>query len=266
VFHQCSSSIATTNANADFVHVVAAVVVLSPEFVQRQQPMEELQIFLDRKAANLSSIAIIPVFMSGLTAKRCDDLEGLYHSQPWPEGLHQLSGQERAESLEKWAAAVKQLSLQPTVVKSEQVGAACMPGVNDAGSCSGPGEGHGRIAINERATNCFYTPSHHKPCMRLLHKTGACAASLHQQQAGYWARAWWATNSCLLQQRQARPPAIASREWRLSISALAPPDGGMCVDWLLILCLPAAKPLRREACGGGGGCGGGAPHRSEAAA
>jgi hypothetical protein len=101
------------------------VVVLTPEFVHRRRPPRELQIFLERKASDPDSIVLIPVFL-GLTGEQCDDLEGLYHSQPWPPGVPQPSKQERAESLEEWAEAVKQLRLQVTVAKSEEVGAACV--------------------------------------------------------------------------------------------------------------------------------------------
>jgi hypothetical protein len=108
----------------------AAVVVLSPEIVHRQHPMGELQILLERKARDPSSIVIIPVFI-GLTMEQCDDLEGLYHSQPWPQGVPQPSDQERNGSLEEWAAAVKQLRLQPMVATSEAVGAAFVQGCVD---------------------------------------------------------------------------------------------------------------------------------------
>jgi hypothetical protein len=82
--------------------------------------MRELQIFLERKARDPSSIFIIPVLI-GLTVEQCGDLEGLYRSQPWPEGAPDPSTvQERADSLTGWAAAVKQL-LQSRVTTSEEV-------------------------------------------------------------------------------------------------------------------------------------------------
>jgi hypothetical protein len=100
------------------------VVVLSPEFVHRQHPMRELAVLLGRKARDPSSILVIPVLL-GLTQEQCGDLEGLYHSQRWPQGVAQPSERERAESLEEWAAAVKQL-LQNTAANSAEVGSACM--------------------------------------------------------------------------------------------------------------------------------------------
>jgi hypothetical protein len=99
------------------------VVVLSPEFVKARHPMRELAIFLERKARDPSGILLIPVFI-GLNAEQLDDLEGLCHSQPWPQEMPQPGEQERAESLKEWAAAVEQLRLQPTVAWSEEVGGA----------------------------------------------------------------------------------------------------------------------------------------------
>jgi hypothetical protein len=110
----------------------AAVVVLSPELVQWQHPMRELQVLLERKAREPDSLLIIPVFI-GLTVEQCDDLEGLYHSQPWPLEVSQPSEQQRADSLDEWAAAIEQLRLQPTVVNSEEVGGAYVK--RDVGSC-----------------------------------------------------------------------------------------------------------------------------------
>jgi hypothetical protein len=102
------------------------VVVLSPELVHRQHPMRELQIFLERKARDPSSIVIIPVFI-GLSGKQCGDVEGLYRSQqPWPQGVLQPSERDRAASLEEWAVAIEQLMLQPTVATSEEVGGWCI--------------------------------------------------------------------------------------------------------------------------------------------
>jgi hypothetical protein len=87
--------------------------------------MRELQLFLERKARDPRDIVIIPVFV-GLTAEQCDDLEGLCHSQPWPRGVAQPGAQERAESLQEWAATIKQLCLLNKVARSEEVGGACM--------------------------------------------------------------------------------------------------------------------------------------------
>jgi hypothetical protein len=116
----------------------AAVVVLSPELVHRQHPMRELQIFLERKDSDPSSIIIIPVFL-GLTMEQCDDVEGLYHSQPWPQGVPSPSEQERAVSVKEWAAVVRQLRLQPTVARSEEVGAACVPRCDAKGDATSVG-------------------------------------------------------------------------------------------------------------------------------
>jgi proteasome lid subunit RPN8/RPN11 len=104
----------------------AAVVVLSPEFVQTRHPMRELGIFLERKASDPSGILIIPVFL-GLNEEQCDDLLS-YHSHPSPQGVAQPSDQDRAESLKEWAAAVKQLRLQSTVAWGNEVGDARMLG------------------------------------------------------------------------------------------------------------------------------------------
>jgi hypothetical protein len=113
-----------SDANFLLSFLRAAVVVLSPEFVQKKHPMRELQIFLERKAADPSSLIIIPVFI-GLTVEQCDNLEALYLSQPWPKGVPKLIKQETAETLKEWAAAVKQLLLI-TVAKSEEVGIALL--------------------------------------------------------------------------------------------------------------------------------------------
>jgi hypothetical protein len=106
----------------------AAVVVLSPEFVHTRPP-RELGIFLEREASDPSGILVIPVFL-GLNEEQCDDLEGLYHSQPWPQGLPQPSEQGRAESLKEWAAAVEQLRMQRTAAWGKEVGGARALGCN----------------------------------------------------------------------------------------------------------------------------------------
>jgi hypothetical protein len=113
----------------------AAVVVLSPELVHGQRPTQELQILLERKARDPSSIAIIPVFID-LTSEQCDDLAGPQHAQPWPQGIQQSSEQEWAESRKEWAAAIEKLSLQPLLVaRSEEVGVLGVSG----GACAGLG-------------------------------------------------------------------------------------------------------------------------------
>jgi hypothetical protein len=98
--------------------LLAAVVVLSPELV-RKAPARELHMFLERKARDPASVAIVPVLL-GLTVEECGDLEALY-SQPWPVGVPEPSKQERAESLAEWAAVVKQLLRSP-VTTSKEVG------------------------------------------------------------------------------------------------------------------------------------------------
>jgi hypothetical protein len=134
------------NANADLPCPVgvpcAAVVVLSPEFVQTRHPMRELQIFLERQSRDPSSIFIIPVFI-GLTAEQCCDVEQLYASQAWPDGVPELSEQERAESLEKWAAAVEQLLHFKAVTSAEvcELASSCVG--NEYGRAPLPAANHG---------------------------------------------------------------------------------------------------------------------------
>jgi hypothetical protein len=160
------------------------VVVLSPEFVHQRRLPRELQIFLDRKARDPDSIAIIPVFL-GLTEEQCDDLEGLYHSQPWPPGVPQPSEQERAQSLEEWAEAVEQLRLQATVAKSEEVGAACVSrwdeGVCRVLECTCVGHGctgsyscrfNHRFIIHQRSIRSLQQRvCWHESCLHLLPRT-----------------------------------------------------------------------------------------------
>jgi hypothetical protein len=125
----------------------AAVVVLSPGMVHGQQPQPELQVLLGRTATRAGSISIIPVFI-GLTEEQCGDVEGLHRSQPWPQGVPQPSEGERAESLGEWAAAIEQLSLLPTVARSEQV-RGCM---NDRGR----GEGYERSRAGLACRTCAW--------------------------------------------------------------------------------------------------------------
>jgi hypothetical protein len=101
----------------------AAVVVLSPETVHKCT-LRELQIFLERKARDPSSIAIIPVFIGLTEEQQCGDLGGLYRPQPWDQGVPQPSESERAELLAEWTAVIELLRLQPTVARSEEVGGA----------------------------------------------------------------------------------------------------------------------------------------------
>jgi hypothetical protein len=96
----------------------AAVVVLSPEFVRKKFPMQELQTFLERKATAPNSIIIIPVFYQ-LTVEQCYDLEALYHSEPWPSSPGVPKVEDKGV-LKAWAAAVKVL-LETTGVKIEEV-------------------------------------------------------------------------------------------------------------------------------------------------
>jgi hypothetical protein len=94
------------------------VVVLSPEFVRKEFPMRELQIFLERKARDPSSIVIVPVFYE-LTVEQCENLEQLYDSEPWPSSPGVPKVEDRGV-LKGWAEAVKQL-LDATGAKIEEV-------------------------------------------------------------------------------------------------------------------------------------------------
>jgi hypothetical protein len=100
---------------------IAAVVVLSPEFVRKKYTMLELKMFLERKARDPHSMVIIPVFL-GLTVEQCYNLEQLYDSNPWPTSPS-MPTVERAV-LQGWAADVKQI-LESTGVKIEEVSVTC---------------------------------------------------------------------------------------------------------------------------------------------
>jgi hypothetical protein len=97
------------------------VVVLSPEFVRKKCTMLELKMFLERKARDLDSIVIIPVFHE-LTVEQCYNLEQLYDSEPWPTSSS-IPTVEKAV-LQGWAADVKQM-LEFTGVKIEEVSVTC---------------------------------------------------------------------------------------------------------------------------------------------
>jgi hypothetical protein len=80
--------------------------------------MRELQIFLERKARDPSSIVIIPVFYE-LTVEQCENLEQLYASEPWPTSPGVPKVEDKA-ALKRWAEAVNQL-LGVTGAKIEEV-------------------------------------------------------------------------------------------------------------------------------------------------
>jgi hypothetical protein len=100
---------------------IAAVVVLSPEFVRKKYTMLELKMFLERKAKDPDSIVIIPVFL-GLTVEQCYNLEQLYDSEPWPTSPSMPTVEKAV--LQGWAADVKQILIS-TGVKIEEVSVTC---------------------------------------------------------------------------------------------------------------------------------------------
>jgi hypothetical protein len=100
---------------------IAAVVVLSPEFVRKKYTMLELKVFLERKARDPRSIVIIPVFL-GLTVEQCYNLEQLYDSEPWPTSPSMPTVEKAV--LQGWAADVKRI-LECTGVKIEEVSVTC---------------------------------------------------------------------------------------------------------------------------------------------
>jgi hypothetical protein len=99
----------------------AAVVVLSPEFVRKKYPMQEVKMFIERKARAPDSIVIIPVFHE-LTVEQCINLEQLYDSEPWP--ISPRIPEVDKEVLKGWAADVKKM-LEYTGVKIEEVSVGC---------------------------------------------------------------------------------------------------------------------------------------------
>jgi hypothetical protein len=97
------------------------VVVLSPEFVRKKYPMQEVNMFLERKARAPDSIVIIPVFHE-LTVEQCNNLEQLYSSEPWP--ISPSIPEVDKEVLKGWAADVQKM-LECTGVKIEEVRVGC---------------------------------------------------------------------------------------------------------------------------------------------
>ena len=94
----------------------AVVVVLSPEFVRKQCPMEELEILLARQRADTGSVRVLPVWY-GITYQQCCNLEAVYSSKE-----HWVGGEEKPapDVLARWASTVREL-LKTTAVRDDQV-------------------------------------------------------------------------------------------------------------------------------------------------
>ena len=58
---------------------LAAVVVLSPEYVRKECPMEELEILLARQRSDQGGVHVLPVWY-GVNYQQCCDLEAVYKS------------------------------------------------------------------------------------------------------------------------------------------------------------------------------------------
>jgi hypothetical protein len=111
------------------------VVVVSQAFVRKEHPMKELMIFLARKAKNPDSIVIIPVFV-GLTVEECYDPMVSLYNKDWPKGIEEPSKEDKVKFFKDWTAAVKQLPYI-TILRDEQVGAACSRQCGGEGTCRG---------------------------------------------------------------------------------------------------------------------------------
>ena len=95
---------------------VAVVVVLSPEFVRKKSPMEELEILLARHRADPRSVLVLPVWY-GIDYQRVCNLEAGYHSEEWVGG----QAKPAPDVLARWAKTVREL-LNTTAVRDDQVG------------------------------------------------------------------------------------------------------------------------------------------------
>ena len=94
----------------------AVVVVLSPEFVRKRCPMEELEILLARQRAEPGSVRVLPVWY-GITYQQCCDLEAVYElEENWVGGEPKPA----PNVLAHWAGTVREL-LKTTAVRDDQV-------------------------------------------------------------------------------------------------------------------------------------------------
>ena len=91
------------------------VVVLSPEYVRKNCPMEELELLLARQRAAPGSVRVVPVWYK-LNEQQCSDLEAAYHSEEWV-GREPKPG---PDVLRRWADVVRELS-KTTAVRDDQV-------------------------------------------------------------------------------------------------------------------------------------------------
>ena len=92
------------------------VVVLSPEFVRKKCPMEELEIIISRKPG---SFCLLPVWY-GITYKQCSNLSASYSTEPWVGGEDKPA----PSVLQHWAGNVKRL-LDTVAVRDDQVRTYC---------------------------------------------------------------------------------------------------------------------------------------------
>jgi hypothetical protein len=98
------------------------VVVLSQEFVRKEHPMTELQMFLDRRAEDPSSIVIVPVLF-GLTVEECYDPMASLYNKRWPQDVAEPGEHDKPKLFVQWTAAVKQLT-DINILREDEVGIA----------------------------------------------------------------------------------------------------------------------------------------------
>jgi hypothetical protein len=103
-----------------WVEFVAGVIVLSKEFVTREWPMKELIWFLARYKKDQQSVSLLPVFLR-LTCDNCSDLERLYDTDAFWEGIPSSHKAHVFENKVAYVQAVKDL-LSFTGVHTNTVG------------------------------------------------------------------------------------------------------------------------------------------------